>query len=124
MNAINYEERSKVYAQALNTFGANAQLVKAIEEMTEAIKEICRALLGENNREHLAEEVADATIMLEQIRQICGINDLVCDYMDAKITRLEGYIQQRRADQDRERLEPDEAAKLFARFAERERGHG
>ena len=118
MNAINYEERSKVYDQALNTFGASAQLVKAIEELSEAQKEICRALLGEKDREHLADEVADATIMLEQVRRIFGINDLVCDHMDAKITRLKRRIRKARANQDPP-FTADEIRARLARYAER-----
>lgn len=117
MNDYSYEERSKVYAQALNTFGAMAQLVKAIEELSEAQKEICRTLLGDKATEHLAEEVADATIMLEQVRQIFGINDLVCDHMDAKITRLKNRIREARVVQPPP-PGPDELARL-ARYAKR-----
>lgn len=99
MNVYSYEERSKVYAQALGTFGAEAQLVKAIEELSEAQKEICRTLLGGKDMEHLADEVADATIMLEQVRQIFGINGQVCYHMDAKIARLKRRIREAKARQ-------------------------
>lgn len=92
MNKINYEERAKVYTDALETFGAGAQLVVALEEMSEVQKEICKALRGEPNALHLAEEVADATIMLEQVRQIFGINAEVCKAMDAKVARLRNRV--------------------------------
>jgi hypothetical protein len=105
MNNISYEERAKVYADALTTFGTNCQLVVALEEMSELQKEICKALRGEINRAHLAEEIADATIMLEQLRQIFGINDGVCKFMDAKVNRLRQRIE---AEQFRQR--PDIAA--------------
>lgn len=88
MNKISYEERAKVYADALSTFGPNMQLVVALEEMAELQKEITKALRGDLHPMHLAEEVADATIMLEQLRQIFNINEEVCDMMDKKIARL------------------------------------
>ena len=88
MNKISYEERAKVYADALSTFGPNKQLVKALEELTEVKLEILRALDGRASMAHIAEEVADATIMLEQVRQIFNINEEVCDMMDQKIARL------------------------------------
>lgn len=93
MNKINHEERSKVYADALATFGAGLQLVVALEEMSELQKEICKALRGKLNAVHLAEEVADATIMLEQVRQIFGINAEVCKIMDEKVLRLRCRIE-------------------------------
>lgn len=96
MNKIPYEERARVYAAALKTFGGGAQLVKALEELTEVQLEIHRALNNRANLPHLAEEVADATIMLEQVRQMFAISDLVCEYMDAKVIRLEQRVEEAR----------------------------
>jgi len=92
VNKIDFNERAEVYAAALDTYGMTAQLIVALEELSEAQKEICKALRGETNREHLAEEVADATIMLEQVRQIFGINAEVCEAMDGKVERLRSRI--------------------------------
>lgn len=100
MNKISYEERSKVYTDALTTFGANCQLVVALEEMSELQKEICKALRGDIHLAHLAEELADATIMLEQLRQIFGINEPVCEMMDSKILRLQHRIEVARVHQN------------------------
>ena len=93
MNKIPYEERQKVYTNALITYGEQKQCVVAIEEMSEVAKELCKHLRGKGDLEHLAEEVADATIMLEQIRYFFGINELVCRKMDEKITRLENNLK-------------------------------
>lgn len=93
MNKINYEERAEVYADALETFGAITQLVVALEELSEAQKEICKVMRGGANIRHLAEEVADATIMLEQVRQIFDINAEVCQFMDAKVLRLRNRVE-------------------------------
>ena len=40
----------------------------------------------------MAEEIADVTIMLEQLGLIYDINDLVCWYMDAKVLRLQNRV--------------------------------
>lgn len=88
MNEITYQERAEIYADALSLFGRDNQLIVALEELSEAQKEICKALRCQVNLDHLAEEVADATIMLEQVRLIFDINDKVCQEMDAKMDRL------------------------------------
>ena len=88
MNKVSYEERTVVYNTALLIYGKSNQLVVALEELSEVQKEICKAMRGDTDLEHLAEEIADATIMLEQVRLLYGVNDLVCKKMDEKIKRL------------------------------------
>lgn len=86
---IPYEERCKTYMNALITYGDRHQMIKCLEEMSECAKEICKILNGGENFDHLAEEIADATITLEQMRLMFNINDRVIDYMDAKVLRLD-----------------------------------
>ena len=93
MNKITYEERKAVYDAALGKWGAKMQATVAIEEMSEVIKEITKMLRGELDREHMAEEIADATIMLEQLRQMLNINDSVCSWMDYKIAALKRKVE-------------------------------
>ena len=93
MQSFNRTERNDVYAKALKKWGAEMQATVAIEEMSEVIKEITKAMRGELNREHLAEEIADATIMLEQLRQMFNINDSVESWMDYKIAALKRKVQ-------------------------------
>lgn len=82
------EERDQAYTEAINTFGSTMQSIVALEELSEAQKEICKALRGDYNPHHLAEEVADAFIMLEQIQKMFNVADLVEDIRNHKITRL------------------------------------
>lgn len=89
MNQISYEERKKTYTNALVAYGEDRQCIVAIEELSECAKELCKVLRNKEDLEHLAEEVADATICLEQIRLFFGINEKVCEYMDAKVRRLD-----------------------------------
>lgn len=93
MNKIPYEQRVQAYTNALIRFGDGNQMIVAVEELSECQKEICKFLRGIGDREHLAEEVADATIMLEQVRLIFGLNDLVCEKMDQKIARLDEKLR-------------------------------
>lgn len=113
MNNITYEERVKIYADALETFEPNLQLVVAIEELAEVQKEICKALRGRTNTYHLAEEVADATIMLEQVRQVFAINEEVCKFMDEKVLRLRYRIADTQACQ--RSMTPEKIRELFGR---------
>ncbi len=93
MNKITYEQRAQVYTNALIHFGEKAQMVMALEELSECQKEICKKLRGYSNLEHLAEEIADATIMLEQMILFFGVNDLVCEKMDEKVKRLDALLR-------------------------------
>ena len=92
MNKINYEDRKKVYQAALRKWGADLQTMMAVEEMSELTKEICKIKRGKMDMDALADEIADVTIMLEQLREIYGLNDAVCDHMDAKILRLQSRV--------------------------------
>jgi hypothetical protein len=89
MNLITYPEREKVYAAALEKWGEGMQGLVAIEELSELQKEICKRFRGADNIDAIAEEIADVTIMLEQLRFILDINDKVCEEMDYKIKRLQ-----------------------------------
>lgn len=93
MNKITYEERKQVYDAALGKWGAKMQATVAIEEMSEVIKEITKMLRGELDREHMAEEIADARIMLEQLCQMLNINDSVNSWMDYKVAALKRKVE-------------------------------
>ena len=97
MNKIPYEERCEVYAAARKKFGAHMQTMVAIEEMSEVIKSIVKwhrtpVKYKDNAIASIIEEVADATIMLEQLRQIFNINESVLTWMDYKLAELKRRI--------------------------------
>lgn len=100
MNKIDYSERCKTYTNAILAFGEQNQLIVAIEELSECQKEICKILRGGEDFRNLAEEVADATIMLEQIRLMFNINDCVCNFMDEKIKRLDDRVEWSKLEND------------------------
>lgn len=92
-----YSDRCAVYDEALGKWGLHNQFLVAIEEMSEVQKAITKLVrASEDNHEealnNLVEEIADATIMLEQLRYIYAIDDEVEAMMDNKIFRLEERI--------------------------------
>ena len=89
---ISYGERCKVYMNALITYGDKNQMIVAIEELSELQKELCKILRGGENFPHLAEEIADVTIMLEQLGLMFNLDEDVFRYMDAKVMRLDKYL--------------------------------
>lgn len=89
---VTYAERMATYKVALRKNGLETQLVKAIEEMSELTKEICKIKCGQGSHAALADEIADVTIMLEQLKLFFDIRDLVDDHVDMKIHRLQERI--------------------------------
>ena len=82
-----------VLKQAIETYGAEAQLNVAIEEFAELIKEICKHKRYMDNTKAIIEEMADCYIMLEQMRMIFGLGSTVIpDVMDKKIKRLKSRL--------------------------------
>lgn len=88
MEHIAKKEREDIYLCALHTYGFEAQAVVAVEELSEAQKEICKTIRDIGNRQHLAEEIADARIMLEQMELYTNTKAIVEDEMDRKLIRL------------------------------------
>ena len=66
-----------IYREALNKWGAEAQTLMVFEEMSELQKELCKHARGKDNREAIAEEIADVQIMLEQMMILHDCEDLV-----------------------------------------------
>jgi len=62
-------DEREVYKQALDKWGAEAQICMVFEEMAELQKELCKALRGKENRIEIAEELADVAIRLADL---CG----------------------------------------------------
>ncbi len=91
-NRIPYSDRVEIYTHALFAYGQQTQMVVAIEELSECQKELCKIMRGNGDLEHLAEEIADATIMLEQMRYFLGLNEKVCRIMDEKVRRLDDNL--------------------------------
>lgn len=89
-------ERREVMQRAIAAYGAEAQLVVAIEEFSELIKEICKHKRYMDNTGAIIEEVADCYIMLEQVQMIFGLGStVISDAMDKKIKRLKRRLDEK-----------------------------
>ncbi len=60
-------DSTEIYQAALDIWGPDVQIVMFFEEMSELQKELCKNLRGRDNRDEIAEEIADVQIALEQI---------------------------------------------------------
>ena len=73
-----------LYEQAVKTYGAESQVRKAVEELTELSVALLHSLDGRGDTENIREEMADVEIMLEQLHVIFGYGD----YRQVKECRL------------------------------------
>lgn len=80
--------RTSILRAAINHYGEGAQWSKAIEELSELIRALARA----DDRENIAEEMADVRIMLDQLELIFHNRDLVRKYEMEKLKRLSERI--------------------------------
>lgn len=90
------EEEETVFDEAIEAFGAAKQAVKAVEELSELQKELCKWLIGESRRESLSEEMADVGIMLDQLGRIFRNGDQVSLWRERKIRRLKEKVRAKR----------------------------
>lgn len=67
-------EIREVYEKAIAKWGGQTQAIMAIQEMSELIKEITKHHIGKGNRTNLVEEMADVSIMVEQLMLIYNIS--------------------------------------------------
>ena len=85
------EEQKNTLVHAINHFGVEGQINKAVEEMGELITELSRRNISRFDKDKVAEEIADALIMLEQLRIIFEAQK-VDSYVTGKLERLEKTI--------------------------------
>ena len=83
-----YINEAEVLQRALDTYGSSMQIVVMMEEMSELQKELCKYLRGRGSFEHIAEEIADVEIMLEQMKMLLCCTDDVRNERRRKVERL------------------------------------
>ena len=86
--------RNELYARAKDKYGLEAQLIVAIEELSELQKELTKHLRGKGSRKNIAEEVADVEIMIEQIRYLFNLGISVEMVKKIKLERLEKRLEE------------------------------
>jgi NTP pyrophosphatase (non-canonical NTP hydrolase) len=69
-------EQKQILQKALQTWGTHAQILIAVEEMSELTKALLKNInRGKNNRDDILEEFVDVLITLEQLKIIYGLTD-------------------------------------------------
>lgn len=81
------EDRLSLYDEAIKKWGGEAQREMAYEELGELITAIARHRRGRTDRNGLITELADVTIMCEQLAYMLGYEDYENE-IDRKLIRL------------------------------------
>lgn len=85
------DRQKTVLVHAINHFGVEANIDKALEEMGELTTELSRRRLARYDKEKVAEEIADVLITVEKLRIIFG-GSLVDEIVEKKLARLENEM--------------------------------
>lgn len=91
-------DKYAIYIKALDAYGAQAQTLMCMEEMSELQKELCKHARGAGNVHQIAEEIADVRIMLDQMALLHGCEGLAANYKTAKIDRLAERLAEARGE--------------------------
>lgn len=91
-------EQREVIGQAVERFGVDKQITKTMEECAELIQALAKWLASDGNHGpeidyHVAEEVADVQIMLEQIMYMFDNHYEVGEYKQEKLKRLSYLLE-------------------------------
>lgn len=87
-----------VIEEAIRVFGAMNQRRIAIEELSELIKELCKYERYGDNIDHIAEEIADCEIMLQQLVEMFNLYEAVAEWRFEKMERLRCLIEKKMAE--------------------------
>ena len=95
MTEVFIDLADELLSKAIQQFGFDKQELVAVEEMAELQKEILKSVnRGQNNRDHLKEELVDVLIML---RQLVLIYDFIPEDLNkiaaGKMEKLKGYLK-------------------------------
>lgn len=93
--SLEQKHSEAICRRALKTYGAEAQIRMTFEEMAELQKELCKNSRGDENIPHIAEEIADCLIMLEQMQILFCCKAHVDDFIAAKLKRLKERLDER-----------------------------
>ena len=94
MGRVAYKETIR---RAIRTYGEDAQKVVAIEEMAELQKEIFKDLRHGGSYDHIAEEIADVEIILEQLKIMYECQTDVQQWIYRKLQRLKERMDKEQA---------------------------
>lgn len=83
----------EIYARAINLWGVSAQFCQAMEECAELIVAVNKQMRHHDNINNIIEEMADVSIMIDQIRMMVGCSEAEFDIIkNMKVRSLEGAV--------------------------------
>ena len=88
-----------VLKEAIETYGADAQIMMAVEECAELVDALMKYRRGRNNTFDVVTEIADVQIMCAQLEMIFGGSSKVVEMERArKMDRLRNRLSERDKD--------------------------
>lgn len=90
----------KICKEALEVFGEKHQVKKCIEELNELAVALAHYLDGKDQIDHVAEEIADVEIMLQQMLLLLGCQSTADKYRTQKMESLVLKIKSKRAEEE------------------------
>lgn len=84
---------NEVVIKAVQKYGREHQITKAIEEMAELMNELAKSQDKRTTTERVIDEIADVKIMLKQLEYIYGQFNVEKRYME-KVKRLEVMLNE------------------------------
>ena len=91
---INMDFQRETVLSAIETFGKEAQLIMAMEEMSELIQALSKNMRGAENTDIIAEEIADVEIMILQLIEIFNCVESETDWYLKKLQRLNEKVEE------------------------------
>lgn len=79
---------TELYRTAFDTYGEVTQIIVGIEELSELQKELCKHYRGFDNLDKIAEETADALMVIFEQIECLGIHNAVSEKFKEKACRL------------------------------------
>lgn len=64
-----------VFSNVIDCYGVDAQIRIAEEELNELQKELFKWQRGKENRSHIVEEMADVSIVFDQLKMMFNVSD-------------------------------------------------
>lgn len=92
--ACTFRTDEDIYRDALNVWGAQNRITKLFEEQAELTVAICHHMENRDGVAHIAEEIADVRIMLDQIEFLYQVKGLSEKIRQEKLDRLDRKIQE------------------------------
>ena len=88
-DAMKENKKDEIMERSKHFYRERDQLVKLIEECGEAITAISKLMLNVGSWDNAMEEIADVSVMVQQIKQYGPNQDVIEDIEYRKLLRLE-----------------------------------